>query len=401
MRFKPISIKIHRDMDEGQLQQKFREIFRSSPEILSSAPGRINIIGEHTDYNQGYVLPAAIQRGLRFLAARRGDDQVRVWAENFGEKSSFSSTHISSAKDHHWDAYIKGIYWVLAKYGHSPGGIDCLVWGDIPEGSGLSSSAALEVSVIHGLDRLFQLGIPPLEKAKMAQKAENDFVGMKCGVMDQFVSIFGEKERAIFLDCLTFEFEMIPLELSKIDLEFLVYDSRVKRELSHSEYNTRRSEAAAAELSLRRSGFPGYRGTSLEELEALKDQMETVLYKRARHVMSENDRVQKAKQALKNEDFMALGQILFQSHVSLRDDYEVSCPELDLLYEFGQEFPGCLGARLTGAGFGGSGIALIKAGETDRFTGEILDLVQKKGYRKPRIFPVKIDNGARHRLYSA
>ncbi len=386
-------------MDESQLQEKFMEIFRSSPEILSSAPGRINIIGEHTDYNQGYVLPAAIHRGLRFLAGRRGDDQVQIWAENFGEKSTFSLTDISSSREYHWDAYIRGIYWVLGKYGHSPGGIDGLIWGDIPEGSGLSSSAALEVSVINGLDRLFQLGIPPMEKAKMAQKAENDFVGMKCGLMDQFIAVFGEEERAIFLDCLTFEFERIPLELSKTDLGFLVYDTRIKRELSRSEYNTRRSEAAAAELYLRRSGLPGYRGTSLDELRIFRGKMDRILYQRASHVISENDRVQKASQALKNKDFSSLGQLLFQSHVSLRDDYEVSCPELDILYEFGQEFSGCLGARLIGAGFGGSGIALVKTGETGRFTREILDLAQKKGYRKPRIFPVKIDNGARYRLY--
>ncbi len=399
LRFKPISIKIQRDMEEGQLRLKFREIFQSSPEILSSAPGRINIIGEHTDYNHGYVLPAAIHRCIRFLAGRRADDQVRIWAANFGEKSSFSLKNMSLSKEHHWDAYIKGVYWVLSQYGYSPGGIDCLIWGNIPTGSGLSSSAALEVSVVNGLDHLFSLGIMPLEKAKMAQKAEHDFVGIKCGLMDQFISVFGEEERAIFLDCRTFEFEKIPIELKKKNLKFLVYDSCVKRELSLTEYNARRSEAATAERFLRRSGLPGYRGTSLDELSALKGKMEKTLFKRAWHVISENERVHEARQALKKNDFFALGQLLFQSHISLRDDYEVSCPELDLLYEFGREFSGCLGARLTGAGFGGSGIALIKTGETDRFAREILDLAQKKGYRKPKVFSVKIDKGARHRFY--
>ncbi|MGB6338683.1 MAG: galactokinase [Candidatus Aminicenantaceae bacterium] len=381
-------------MDEERFIKKFEEVFRATPEIISSAPGRINIIGEHTDYNQGYVLPAAIHMSIQFLAGRRDDDRVHIWAENFGDESSFSSRNIPTLREHHWDSYIKGIFWILEKNGFSPGGINGLVWGDIPIGSGLSSSAALEVSVINGLDMLFQLGIAPMEKAKLSQQAENDFVGMKCGLMDQFISVFGEDNTAIFLDCLSFDFENIPLNLNKYDLEFMVYDSRVKRELSRSEYNTRRSESADADLYLRSFGLPGYRGTTLDMLKMQKDQMDLVLYRRARHVISENERVQKAKQALQNDDFLTLGQLLFQSHVSLRDDYEVSCPELDLLYEFGLEFSGCLGSRLTGAGFGGSGIALVKKKDSDVFIREILDLAQKKGYRIPRVFPVKIDKGA-------
>jgi galactokinase len=386
-------------MDEGQLKIKFEEIFRSSPEIISSAPGRINIVGEHTDYNQGYVLPAAIHLSLRCLVNRREDDRVQVWAENYGEKSSFSLKNINGSHKHSWDTYIKGVFWALVQNGFYPGGVNCLVWGDVPTGSGLSSSAALEVSIIHGLDQLFQLGIKPIEKAKLAQKAENDFVGMKCGLMDQFVSVFGEENTAIFLDCSTFEFEKIPLELQKENLEILVYDSRVERELSGSEYNTRRSEAAAAELYLRRSGLPGFRGVTLDELRVLEGKMDKILYKRARHVICENSRVQKARQTLLNGNFLALGELLFKSHESLRDNYEVSCPELDLLYEFGQEFSGCLGSRLTGAGFGGSGIALVKKEESDRFTREILDLAHEKGYRRPRLFPVRIDKGARHRFF--
>ena len=381
-------------MDEERFIKKFEEVFRATPEIISSAPGRINIIGEHTDYNQGYVLPAAIHMSIQFLAGRRDDDRVHIWAENFSDESSFSSRNIPTLRKHHWDSYIKGIFWILEKNGFSPGGINGLVWGDIPIGSGLSSSAALEVSVINGLDMLFQLGIAPMEKAKLSQQAENDFVGMKCGLMDQFISVFGEDNTAIFLDCLSFDFENIPLNLNKYDLEFMVYDSRVKRELSRSEYNTRRSESADADLYLRSFGLPGYRGTTLDMLKMQKDQMDLVLYRRARHVISENERVQKAKQALQNDDFLTLGQLLFQSHVSLRDDYEVSCPELDLLYEFGLEFSGCLGSRLTGAGFGGSGIALVKKKDADVFIREILDLAQKKGYRIPRVFPVKIDKGA-------
>lgn len=382
-------------MDENYLIEKFEDIFSSTPELISSAPGRINIIGEHTDYNQGYVLPAAIHMGIRFLAGRRKDDHVRIWSETFKEESSFFIGNIPVPVEHHWDNYIKGIFWVLAKNGFSTGGINGMVWGDIPIGSGLSSSAALEVSVINGLDRLFGLGIEPMERAKLALSAENDYVGIKCGFMDQFISVFGQKDAAIFLDCLSYDFEPIPLRLHKNNLEFLVYDSRVKRELSRSQYNRRRSEAADAELDLRRFGLPGYRGTTPDRLKKLENKMDSILYKRAWHIICENERVQKAKHALQNDDFFALGQLLFQSHSSLRENYEVSCPELDLLYEFGREFSGCLGARLTGAGFGGSGIALVDKKDGDSFTREILDLARKKGYRKPRVFPVRIDQGAK------
>jgi galactokinase len=381
-------------MNEFHYIKKYEEIFRSTPELLSSAPGRINIIGEHTDYNRGYVLPAAIHKKIHLLARRRDDDRVLIWAEDFKKESSFSSRNLPTLGEYHWDNYIKGIYWVLEKNGFSPGGLNGLIWGDIPIGSGLSSSAALEVSLINGLDMLYQLGIAPMEKAKLAQQAEIDFVGMKCGLMDQFISVFGEANAAIFLDCLSYDFKKIPLKLYKDDLEFIVYDSRVKRELSRSEYNKRRLEAAEAELYLKSSGLTGYRGATLDKLKTLKNKMDNVLYRRAKHVISENERVQTAMQVLQNENFSALGQLLFQSHVSLRKDYEVSCPELDLLYEFGLEFSGCLGSRLTGAGFGGSGIALVKKNDADLFIREILDLAQKKGYRKPSVYPVKIDHGA-------
>ena len=208
-------------MDEERFIKKFEEIFRATPEIISSAPGRINIIGEHTDYNQGYVLPAAIHMNIQFLAGRRDDDRVHIWAEDFGEESSFSARNIPALREHHWDSYIKGIFWVLEKNGFSPGGINSLIWGDIPIGSGLSSSAALEVSVINGLDMLFQLGIDPMEKAKLAQQAENDFVGMKCGLMDQFISVFGKEITAIYLDCLSFDYENLPIKLNKYDLDFI------------------------------------------------------------------------------------------------------------------------------------------------------------------------------------
>jgi galactokinase len=378
-----------------QLIQRFEEVFRSPPELISSAPGRINIIGEHTDYNRGYVLPAAINLRIHFLAARRDDDTVRIRAEDFKEERSFSLRNNLACPEHHWENYVKGIFWALEERGDLPGGINGLIQGDIPLGAGLSSSAALEVSILNGINTLCELGIQPMEMAKLAQRAENEFVGMKCGLMDQFISVFGEKNTAIYLDCLSFHFENIPLRFPNDELIFLVYDSRVQRELSRSEYNKRRSEASGAENFLRSKGFPGLRDTTQDMIQDIRDEMDETLFKRARHVISENERVQKAVRALRKSDFLSLGKLLFESHMSLRDDYEVSCPEIDLLYDFAKSFSGCLGARLTGAGFGGSGIVLVKDAESDLFAREILDFAHEKGYRKPRIFPVQIDEGAR------
>lgn len=377
------------------LIRRYKNIFQSHPTLISSAPGRINIIGEHTDYNGGFVLPAAIHLRIYFCAALRTDDQVCVWAEDFKEERSFSLRPLTASPEHHWENYIKGIFWILQKNGYSLGGINGYIRGNIPLGSGLSSSAALEVCVIEALDALFRLGIDPMEMAKLAQGAENEFVGMQCGLMDQFISVFGKKNRAVFLDCLSLNYEHIPLRLSTNNLSFLVYDSHIRRELSSSEYNKRRSEASAAEVILQSKGMSGYREATADAIHGLRKEMGPVLSKRARHVVSENARVRQACQALRNDDFLTLGKLLFQSHMSLRDDYEVSCPELDLLYDFGREFSGCLGCRLTGAGFGGSGIVLMEENKRERFTREILDFARKKGYRKPSVFPVRIDEGAK------
>ncbi|MEW5901625.1 MAG: galactokinase, partial [Acidobacteriota bacterium] len=338
----------------------FQEIFHTPPEVEASAPGRINVIGEHTDYNGGYVLPAAIHLRNHFLAARRDDRHVHLWAENFNQEETFDLEEIRPSEQKRWANYVKGIFWVLKEDGYGSGGVNAAVWGEVPLESGLSSSAALEVSVIKGLTDLFGISLPPERLAKLAQKAENDFVGVKCGLMDQFISVFGRKNQALLLDCETLEFALFPLDLEKAGLRIVVYDTRVRRKLASSDYNKRRQEAAEALKALHKEGARTYKEATLDTLEAARRKMGLVLFKRARHVISENGRVRKAVTALQAEDFAALGTLLLQSHESLRDDYEVSCPELDLLYEFGKEFPGCLGARLVGGGFGGSGIALLE-----------------------------------------
>ena len=382
-------------MTEKSLRAIFEKTYEFPPEIISSAPGRINIIGEHTDYNLGYVLPAAIDLRVYFLASKREDERVLMRAENFQEEEGFPLKDISFSEQKKWINYLKGIFWVLKEEGFSLQGLNGLVWGDIPLEAGLSSSAALEVSIINGLDKLFHLNLEPEKKAFLAQKAENDFVGVKCGLMDQFISIFGQERKALYLDCENLRFDLVPLHLEKENLSFIVYDTRVRRRLSSSQYNQRRQESAEALAFLEENGYRNFKEVDLENLEKMRNRMKEVIFKRAKHVISENLRVKKAVEALREDNFTLLKELLFLSHESLRDDYEVSCPELDLLYETGKEFPGCLGARLTGAGFGGSGIAMVKKPRIAAFKDKLLEKAERNGFPRPGFYEIKIGDGAR------
>jgi len=380
---------------EDVLVQSYREKFGSFPEVYSSAPGRINIIGEHTDYNLGYVLPTAIDRHVAFLASKRSDGIVHVWSDSFKQEKRFILGDEGESKQTGWIDYVKGVYWVFAKQGASLQGINAYVWGDVPLESGLSSSAAFEVSIIHALNALFRLQLAPLEMAKLAQKAENEYVGVKCGLMDQFISVFGKKDKAVFLDCETLEFEYIPLYLEREGLRILVYDTGVRRDLATSEYNKRRDEATEALKMLADSGIQSYKEINLAKLDEKKSGMGETLFRRARHVVTENERVKNAVCALRSADFFEMGRLLFQSHESLRDDYQVSCPELDLLYDCGKQSHACLGARLTGAGFGGSGIALVQKRGLPSFKKMILDESRQKGFETPSFHDVEIGEGTR------
>jgi galactokinase len=379
---------------DGSKEETFLRIFHTRAEILSSAPGRINLIGEHTDYNNGYVLPAAIHLKTHFLAASRSDNKVRIWAENFREEETFDLDAIVPSEARRWANYVKGIFCVLKQEGYKLSGINALIWGEVPLESGLSSSAALEVSVIKGLTVLMNIDLPSLKMAKLAQRAENDFVGVKCGLMDQFVSVFGRKDSALFLDCETLDYAYFPVHLEKAGLSILVHDTKVRRKLASSEYNRRRREAALALEILKEKGVRSYKDATTELLENTRREMDPVPFKRARHVITENDRVRRAVEALQKDDYNSLGALLFHSHESLRDDYEVSCPELDLLYEVGKKFSGCLGARLVGAGFGGSGIALLEKGVGEEFRKRLLLEAEIRGFPRPEFHEIAIGQGA-------
>jgi galactokinase len=378
----------------------FRKLYGSLPQLLSSAPGRINIIGEHTDYNLGYVLPAALNLQNYCLLSPRPDEKVCFWAENFKDKDEFLLGKISFSEDKKWVNYIRGIFWVLGEEGFDLQGINGFLWGDIPLEAGLSSSAALEVSVLNGLRALFRLDLEPIKRVKLARKAENEFVGVQCGIMDQFISVFGKKNKALFLDCGTLERKLLPLRLDKEGLRICVYESGIKRELASSEYNKRRDDSGRAFEILKKFGARDYKGISLSFLEQKRKEMDGMLFRRARHVITENQRVREAVLAMEKNDFRLLGELIFGSHESLRDDYEVSCPELDLLYEVAREFPGCYGARLTGAGFGGSGIALIRRERISAFRAKLLEEAARKGFVRPELYEVDIGEGARAEFLS-
>ncbi len=383
------------DFMEKKLIADFKKRFKVEPEVVASAPGRINIIGEHTDYNMGFVLPAAIDRKIYFIASTRADAKVVIRAENFQEEDSFNLPVSGKLETKKWSNYIRGVIWILNKRGIKIPGLNILIYGEVPLEAGLSSSAALEVSCITGLNFLYNMGFSPEEIAKIGQKAENDFVGVKCGLMDQFISVFGKKDSAVFLDCRTLEYKIIPFELKRWGLSLVIYNTRVKRKLAGSEYNKRRLEANRALDELRKNGIQSFRDISVVEIDKRKKNLEEKLFKRAKHVVSENFRVIKALEALKNNDFIQLGKLLFFSHESLRDDYQVSCPELDLLYECGRRVPACLGARMTGAGFGGSGIAIVREEVKNSFKELVLKEADKKGFVKPEFYDVEIGEGAR------
>lgn len=379
---------------DGPKEDSFSRLFQSPPSLLASAPGRINLIGEHTDYNNGYVLPAAIHLRTSFLAAAGPEGRVRVWADDFREEEAFDLEAIEPSARRRWANYVKGVFWVLLREGHKVGGVNAMIWGEVPLESGLSSSAALEVSVLKGVCALFDIRLPAMTLAKLAQRAETDFVGVKCGLMDQFIAVFGKKDSAVFLDCETLDYAYYPLRLEKAGLVILVCDTKVRRELAASEYNKRRQEAALALEALRAKGARSYKEATTALLEGSKGEMGDVPFKRARHVITENERVRKALVMLQKDEFSGLGALLFQSHESLRDDYQVSCPELDLLYDVAKEYRGCLGARLVGAGFGGSGIALLEEQAAGGFRKKILVEAEKRGYPRPEFYEVAVGPGA-------
>lgn len=328
--------------------------------IVVQAPGRVNLIGDHTDYNDGFVFPMTIDRAVYVALRRRDDDRVRVLSQNFDDAVDYRLAERPEVPASAWSSYVTGVVEELRRRDLLPSGFEAVLYGDVPLGAGLSSSAALEVAVAVALQELFGFALDPVATARLCQQVEHRYAGVQCGIMDQFASRLGREGHALFLDCRSLDYENVPLPLADAGLALVIADTRMSRELAGSKYNERRAECDAA---LRH--FQQYDGThqalrdvSPSLMRQYGDGLDPVLYRRARHVVEENQRVCNAVERLRADDYAGFGRLMSASHASLRDLYEVSSPALDRLVEIAEGTEGVLGARMTGAGFGGCTVIL-------------------------------------------
>lgn len=344
-----------------KIEQIFTDVFKGESEVAAFAHGRVNLIGEHTDYNGGFVLPTNIPQRTEVAVSKRNDREVHLYSANFAGKGGTDQTSTTyslgdESLSRHWSDYIKGITFLLQKDGYKISGFNCALRSNVPIGSGLSSSAALEVAILKALNKVFALGIDPVTIAKLGQRVENEFVGARIGIMDQMVASLGTMGEALFIDTRDLSYKNLPLPTS--EMELLVINSGVEHSNVHGDYNQRRSECEQACAALKVSQL---RDLGVGDLDRLKPLPE-VLMRRARHVITENQRVLDAVVALQAGHYGKMGELFTASHASMRDDYKVSIPEIDLLVELTASETGVLGARLTGGGFGGSIVALLKPG---------------------------------------
>jgi galactokinase len=375
----------------AELQERFREHYGGRARVYR-APGRVNLIGEHTDYNDGFVMPAAIEFYVWIAIAPRSDRKLLLHSTNFSETVEIDLQN-GVAPRNHWSDYVSGVAVMLERAGHHLQGANLLIRGDVPIGSGLSSSAAIEMA--SGLALLENSGliVHRLELAKICRRAENDFVGARVGIMDQFISGCGQAGHALMLDCRSLEYLSLPLPG---DLSLVICNTMVKHDLASGEYNTRRAECEEG-VRLLACSLPGIRAlrdVSLGELEAHAGTLSEIIYKRCRHVISEDARVTKAAASLEQGDLEAFGALMAESHRSLRDDYEVSCTELDLMVEFAAQQQGVYGARMTGGGFGGCTINLVRTAAVNNFQSRVGDSYEKSTGLAPQIFVSPAAEGA-------
>jgi galactokinase len=375
------------------IEDAFRNIFGASPEVLVRAPGRVNLIGEHTDYNEGFVLPAAIDRYIEFAGRRRADRTVRAHSTDFNDSVEFSLDDIQKDSEHRWSNYLRGVSKFLEEDGHRLAGADVVFGGNVPREAGLSSSAAVEVGATTFWQKLLGLELDPVSVIKLSRRAENDFVGVPCGIMDQFVSALGRREHALFLDCRDLSYRHVPL---RGDVKVVVCNSGVKRALAQSEYEVRLKQCRQSVAQLRTAGLAvnSLRDVDPEDLETARGALSEILLRRARHVVTENHRVLEAVKVLADGDLERFGELMNASHESLRDDYEVSSKELDVLVELAWKQPGTLGARMTGAGFGGCTVNLVRAAAADAFAEAVRKRYQETLGLKAEIYVCQASDGA-------
>lgn len=375
--------------------EKFKE--KADSLIIVRAPGRINIIGEHTDYNDGFVLPAAIDKHVEVKMRRNGTASTANLTDYKQQKTLSFNLKDFVPMQEGWHNYVMGVVVELQRLGGDIQGFDAVFEGNVPIGSGMSSSAALECSFALALNKLFNLSMDKWQLIKAAQMAEHNFVGTKCGIMDQFASMMGRKNQVMLLDCCSLEFQYFPLDL--YDYTLLLLNTNVSHSLASSAYNTRRSECEEGIAFLKKENelidIKNLRDVPLEHLVNLRGKMPEHLFRRCHHVISENQRVLNATKAMLDYNFQALGQLMYQSHFSLQNDYEVSCPELDFLVQRTLEADYVLGSRMMGGGFGGCTINLIEKNRMDEFVEEISKVYRNQFEIDLTPIQVSIGDGAR------
>lgn len=385
-------------MELEGLKEKFVTLFGEKEMKTYFAPGRINLIGEHTDYNGGNVFPCAITLGTYGVASKRRDTKVNLYSENFPDLGivSFDLADLDYREEDQWTNYPKGVLNYLKEAGHDIStGIDAAIYGNIPNGAGLSSSASIELLMGIILEDLFDLTLTRLDLIKIGKKVENEFIGVNSGIMDQFAIGMGEEDKAILLDCHTLEYEMIPVELG--NHKIVIMNTKKRRELATSDYNSRRSECEQALEELQKFVPISSLGElDLATFETYDTQLSNLtLKKRARHAVTENQRTIKAAKALKSGDLKEFGLLMNASHVSLRDDYEVTGIELDTLVQAAWDQPGVIGARMTGAGFGGCALAIVADDQIDAFIEEVGETYQAEIGYPAEFYIASISDGAK------
>lgn len=369
----------------------FIKQFGAAPEGVWSAPGRVNLIGEHTDYNEGFVLPFAIDRRTYAALSLRSDGVARVSSSFTDEIVEIPITEISKDSVSGWSGYPLGVAWAMMKAGASPSGFDLFIDSEVPVGAGLSSSAAIECSVALALNDLWGANLDRSALAKIGQRAENEIVGAPTGIMDQTASLFGVVDHAVFLDCQSLVAEAIPLGLAQNSLQIVVMDTKVAHRLVDGGYAERR---AACEKGASAMGASSLRDLGVQDLAGAKAKLDPLVFKRVRHVVTENARVLETVELLKTSGPKSIGQLLYSSHESMRDDFEISIDELDVAVETAMSV-GAVGARMTGGGFGGAAIALIECSKVEALKSAVLEAFHAQGFKKPELFSVMADSGAK------
>jgi len=384
-----------------KLVNYYREIFNSKPLVLRS-PARVNIIGEHTDYNEGFVLPAAIDKAVYVAVEKREDDQIILHSIDFKDKYEGRVSEIKRT-DKHWANYILGVAAQFQKKGYQFNGFNLIIDGDVPLGAGLSSSAAVECATAYAINVLFGFGVDKKTLALMAQKAEHEFAGVLCGIMDQFASVFGQKDHVIKLDCRSLEYEFVPLKLE--GYKILLLNTNVKHSLASSEYNTRRQQCEEG-VTMIRKHYPEVKSLRDATLEMVNQHVKgneviyrrckyvEVIYRRCKYVIEENTRLLEGCEDLKKGDIGALGAKMYRSHEGLSKEYEVSCPELDFLVDSVRNKPDVLGARMMGGGFGGCTINLVKETAIDGLISELSARYNKEMNKELTPYIAQIEDGS-------